>query len=130
MSMIRANYRMSWFESTSYKEVSMKTVLSFAFAFAATHAFALEDSPCDTKQKNAASFELAQKIGAPVQSVEIIGFEFGSWTEAVGNNTGSDKVIVSVLNPANGLDVKSTFQVFAKQIGATADCNIRKVVEL
>ncbi len=52
------------------------------------------------------------------------------WTEAVGNNAGSDKVIVRIGNRVNrGMTIK-TYEVAAKQIGATDDCTISSVREV
>lgn len=105
-----------------------KTFLSIALFLSVSPAFAL-DNLCITKQKNAASFKVAQELGVAVQGVEVTGFEYGVWTEAVGNNTGSDKVTVRVGNRLNrGMTIKS-YEVAAKQVGATDDCNILSISE-
>ncbi len=49
-----------------------KSVLTVVALLATTQAFAL-DSACMTKQKNAASFKLAQELAVAVQGAEIIG---------------------------------------------------------
>jgi len=88
------------------------------------------DSLCVTKQKNAASFQLAQKIGVSVQGAEIINFENGIWTEAVGNNVGSDNVTVRIGNRLDRAMTIKKYKVSVKQLGATDDCKILKVVEV
>lgn len=106
----------------------MKVVLAIAVLLSTSQALAL-DSLCVTKQKNAASFKLAQELGVPVQGVEVLGFEHGPWTEAVGNNTGSDRVTVRANNREDRAMTFKTYEVFAKQINTTADCNILDVIE-
>ncbi|MGE0632459.1 MAG: hypothetical protein AB7O96_08635 [Pseudobdellovibrionaceae bacterium] len=104
----------------------MKTILFSLALVLSSSAFA--ETNCSIKQSNAASYELAQKIGVPVQNVEVIGYEPGPWTEAMGENTGSDKITVRVGNRENrGLTVV-TYTVVAKQIGSTDDCRIIDVV--
>lgn len=79
---------------------------------------------CVTKQKNAASFALAQELGVAVQAVEVIGFDYGMWTEAVGNNVGSDQVTVRAGNRVNRAMTIKAYEVQARQIGATDDCDV------
>jgi len=106
----------------------MKSVLVAALMLSTAPVLAL-DKPCLTKQKNAASYTLAQEVGVPVQGVEVVGFAPGFWTEAMGNNTGSDRVTVSVGNRTNrGMTIK-TYEVYAKQVGSSDDCNILETVE-
>lgn len=106
----------------------MKVFFLMAVLVAAPRAFAI-DNPCVTKQKNAASFTLAQEIAVPVQGAEVVAFENGPWTEAMGNNSGSDSVTVRIGNRTNrGMTIKK-FVVVAKQIGSSDDCNITKVAE-
>lgn len=82
---------------------------------------------CSVKQKNVASYALAQEIGVPVQGAQVVGYEHGIWTEAVGNNVGSDTVVVRIGNRLNrGMTIK-TYNVAAKQIGNTRDCNVTAV---
>jgi hypothetical protein len=49
----------------------MKTALSLVLLILSSQAFAL-DELCLIKQKNAASFAIAQEIGVAVQGVEIL----------------------------------------------------------
>lgn len=104
----------------------MKTLI--AVLAIATSSFALANQNlCQIKQQNAAMYQLAQEEGQPVTKVSVEGFQYGAWTEAVGNNTGSDNVTVSV--PGRIVDhiVKKTYSVGAKQIGRSDDCTILSV---
>lgn len=100
-----------------------KTFLSIAMFLLISPAIAA-DNPCVIKQKNAASFTFAQELGVAVQDVEVIDFEYGMWTEAIGDNTGSDKVTVRIGRK------KIKYKVDAEQIGRTDDCTILTVTEV
>ena len=105
----------------------MKTLLGMALSLSVSSvAFAL-DSPCVTKQKNAASFEVAQKLGVSVQGVEVLSFDHGAWTEAMGSNVGSDDVTVRTGNRTNRGMTIQTYTVSAKQIGMSDDCTVTRV---
>jgi len=83
------------------------------------------ESRCNVKQKNAASLKLADTLGILVQEVVVVGIQPGMWTEAVGENVGSNTVTVRGTN-ARGLSVIEMYNVAAKQIGATDDCKVTK----
>ena len=83
----------------------------------------VNEARCVVKQKNAASYTLAQQVSVPVQGVLIIGFEHGIWTEAAMDNVGSDTVTVKVGNRETRDMVIKRFRVSAKQIGGTDNCN-------
>jgi hypothetical protein len=89
--------------------------------------------PCAIKQKNAASYELAQKIGISVQSVEVISLKGGGWTEAFGPNSGFDFVVVSGKNGTTGQVTTLRYQVDAKELDVemmnAQDCKVLKVIE-
>lgn len=99
-------------------------ILVFCTAFAMGAA---ADELCITKQKNAASYALAQELGVAVQGVEVIGFESGVWTEAVGGNVGSDSVVVRAGNRTNRRMTIKKYRVSARQVGETEDCAITGV---
>ena len=105
----------------------MKIAL-FSLLFALSSSAFAVDTLCVVKQKNAASLELAQKLIVPVQNVEVTGFEYGLWTSAVGNNTGSDKVTVRAGNRIDRGMTELTYTVYASQIDDSADCDITDVV--
>jgi len=105
----------------------MRILLSIALFLSVSPAFA-SDSPCVTKQKNAASFEIAQKLGVAVQSVEVVSFQGGPWTPSLSDNTGMDTVTVRAGSRTNE-QVTQKYQVFAEQIGATDDCKVFHIVE-
>jgi hypothetical protein len=111
-----------------FKGVHMKILLGFPLLALSTSALAI-DSPCQTKQQNAAAYELAQEEGVPVQGVEILNFEFGAWTEAAANNSGKDQVTVQVKTRINRTTTIRTYDVSAKQIGSSDDCKIKRVEE-
>lgn len=106
-----------------------KTIMMLALSFAAAPAFAF-DSPCVTKQKNAASFAVAQELAVAVQGAEIINFEPGQWTEGMAENTGSNRVTVRIGNRVNRAMTIKKFDVHAKQIDASDDCNILGIAEV
>ena len=105
------------------------TLFALAILGIAIPAFASDDL-CVTKQKNAASFTLAQELVVPVQDVEVTAFENGVWTEAGRNDEGKDKVTVQASNRLNAEKTTKTFEVSARQIGATENCNVLNVVEV
>ncbi len=107
----------------------MKKTLCIVLALSTLQAFAL-DSLCVTKQKNAASYTLAQEIGSSVQEAEVISFERRGWTRAMKNNNGSDNVTVRIGNRINrGMTIK-TYNVSAKQIDSSNDCTIQSSTEV
>ncbi len=95
------------------------------YSFSATAA----NSSCGIKQENAASYTIAQEIGIAVQSVEVLVYIPGVWTEAVGNNAGSDVVEVKAPNKTTKDMVIKRYIVSAKQIGTSDDCNVISVTE-
>ena len=103
----------------------MKTVLMIAVAMALSNQVMASDNACTTKQKNAASFALAQREAAPVQKVFVAGMQPGMWTEMPGLNSGSDQVTLT-LETASGT-LFQVYEVAAKQIGTSADCDIVSV---
>lgn len=107
----------------------MKFALIAFLSFSASQSLAL-DNLCATKQKNAASFKLAQEIGVPVQGAQVTRYSHGVWSEAVGENVGSDQVTIRIGNRINRAMTIKTYEVFAKQIGTGADCNVLEVVEV
>jgi hypothetical protein len=106
----------------------MKTLICFGVAFVAQSAFAA-DTECMTKQKNAASYQFALTEIIPVQDVKVVSIDHGAWTEAVGDNTGSNLVVVSGSGRVNARVKRKTYRVSAKQIGVSSDCNITGVTE-
>lgn len=109
----------------------MKALLALSLILASSPALANKQIPlCAVKQRNAASYTLAQEIGVLVQGAEVIAFENGPWTEMSGNNNGVDYVTVRIGNRINrGMTIKK-YEVAAKQIGTTDDCNIKSVSEV
>jgi len=105
----------------------MKVLLSAVSLLIAGSAFAT-DNACVTKQKNAASYTLAQTLVVPVQKVKVVKFAYGMWTEAVGNNTGSDTVTVSAV--VGNVELSETYEVSAKQLGTTANCDVTQVEQV
>jgi hypothetical protein len=90
-----------------------------------TQAFATSiqvDSACVTKQKNAASFQLAQEEAQPVNYAKVVAFNYGMWTEMPGENSGSDDITVTLETPAGTRIQKYT--VSAQQIGNSGNCSI------
>ena len=83
------------------------------------------ESKCMLKQKNAASFALAQSQAGSVQKTNVVSFEYGMWTEMPQENSGSDAVTVTLETQAGTRIQKYT--VNAKQIGNSADCDIKSV---
>lgn len=81
------------------------------------------DEKCAIKMQNAASFRFAQEQYAPVQNTRILSVIPGAWTEMVGNNTGSSLVGVYINSKKFG-----HYQVNAKQVGVTDNCEITKVM--
>ena len=107
----------------------MKKFLSLTLVLLTFKASAL-DSLCLTKQKNAASFALAQEIGVEVQAAEVIRFTPGEWTASMSNNIGRDKITVRIGNRKNrGMTIKS-YSVIAVQIGSSDDCIIQSSIEV
>ena len=96
-----------------------------------THRYA--NRPCAIKQKNAASFEFAQKIGISVQSVAVVSFKGGAWTEAFGPNSGYDNVVVRGKNETTGQVATLSYQVNAKELDRgmmeAQDCKVVTVIE-
>ncbi|RYZ92587.1 MAG: hypothetical protein EOP06_03845 [Proteobacteria bacterium] len=97
-------------------------LLTFAMTFSATSVFASD--VCNVKQTNAASFQLAQQLGIPVQSVSVVKFDEGQWTMMMYENSGSDDITVS----SSGNQI--TFRVSAKQIGDSEDCTVTGVTQV
>lgn len=96
-------------------------------------AFALDstsDGLCATKLTNAASYELAMKIGVPVQGVEVIDFVRGPWTAMSGNSHGSATVTIKIGNRVQRNMVIMSYIVSAQQIGSGEDCKITQVEEV
>lgn len=88
---------------------------------------AMAFEPCATKQRNAASFELAQTLGVPVQGASVVSFKQGLWTEMTGGNTGWAQVTVRAGNRVNRAITIETYVVRAMQIDDTSDCEITSV---
>lgn len=107
----------------------MKLMTIAAILISTTQALAL-DNECTTKMKNAASFAIAQELAVPIQWAEVVDFQDGVWTEAVGNNSGSSTVEVRAGNRITRDLVFKSYVVYAKQIGTSADCNILEVKEV
>ena len=106
----------------------MKTYLILFAAALSTNAFGME--LCKTKISNAASYELAQQVGVPVQGAEVIDYKYGIWTEAMSNNTGFDTVTVKIGDSQTRNFIIKRFGVSAQQVGSTDDCEILSVKEL
>ncbi len=103
----------------------MKTLLMIAIAMAFSNQVMASDNACTIKQKNAASFALAQREAAPVQKVFVAGMQPGLWTEMPGLNSGSDEFTLTLETPSGTLF--QVYEVAANQIGSTADCDIISV---
>lgn len=71
---------------------------------------------CEIKQIKAAKAQLASVLQIPAKNIKLVKYEHGAWSEAMGNNSGSDDVTLSV-----GRFVQ-TYTVYARQIGTTDDC--------
>lgn len=98
------------------------SLLAVVAVFIGSSVLADEDTPCMIRQKNAASYELAQTLNVAVQSVKVVSFEYGIWTEMPGDNSGRDQVTVSAKK--DNKTYKVTYVVTADQIGRTDDCTI------
>lgn len=103
----------------------MKKALGFLFLASnifAGSAFAIGDY-CQARQILEARIALAKDLKVKLDKVAFVKYVPGVWTEAVGNNTGSDTVFVMA---GRGDDdaVTESYVVFARQINATADCKI------
>lgn len=85
---------------------------------------ALASEPCDTKMNNAASFELAQALGVPVQQVKVNEVVPGPWTKMTEDNHGSATITVEASAQGETSPKVATYRVEALQIGTSTDCNI------
>jgi|GEM_PF-4693919 hypothetical protein len=102
----------------------MKVMITSLLVLSASISYAqLDETKCELKSKNAASYQLAQEIAAPVQQVEVLLYQPGPWTEAFGNNTGFNIVQVKVK------DFTKRYMTFGQQIESSTDCRITKVIE-
>lgn len=108
----------------------MRKIFLFLLVFAGTSPSALaEDTLCMIRQKNAAGYALAQKLGVPLQGAEILKFEYIAWTKEESHNIGTDRITVR-LNDRSGRPLTKIYEVSAKQIRASDNCNIVDVVEI
>ncbi len=90
-------------------------LMLFTLLFSSTVS-ADDSDVCAIKMENAAVYAFAQQIGRSVGDIEVLRFEMGGWTEMTGNNTGSAQVDL-----AAGKN-RGYFEVFARQIGDSSDC--------
>ncbi len=98
----------------------MKTLLSvLALSVISSSAFA---DTCNDRMKTAAVIFHAGASGNKISKIKVIGITPGVWTEAVGNNVGSNSVTVK---GANGKI--NFYDVSGKQIGTTDDCVVTDV---
>ena len=102
----------------------MKIVTLIVAIFAFSNTSLAADTQCQVKQKNAASYKAAQKVG-----VEVLSYTMGPWTEAPENNSGFDMIKVRLPNRLTKDLVIKSYKVNADQIGSSSDCNIVSVEE-
>ncbi|MCM2281465.1 MAG: hypothetical protein NDI61_06420 [Bdellovibrionaceae bacterium] len=102
----------------------MKAIVLLALAIGVSTAHGqVGETKCEVKSKNAASFQLAQEVGVPVQQIEVLMYEPGPWTDMFGENTGHNFVDVKLK------DFEIRYLVFGQQVGSSSDCQITKVME-
>jgi hypothetical protein len=104
----------------------LKNLLIFSTLLLMSFDSMAVEGVCLIKQKNAAAYTFAQAAGIPVQTVEIVKFEPGEWTNNESDNVGSDRVTVLGERPNRGPTI-STYTVKAKQVGSFQTCEILSV---
>lgn len=105
----------------------MKNIFLFLITFTFS-SNSLATELCQVKMENAAIFDIAQQEGKSVREAKIVRFEMGPWTEMSGGNNGSGQVALA-FGYVYGTDVYY-YDVFAKQVGASEDCNLTKLTSL
>ena len=110
----------------------MKSITGVTFILVFAFAMIVDASDyCQARQKLEAQIALGKELGLKTSDVCVIRFEHGMWTEGTSNNIGSDRVTVTAETTDLDLDllvtVRKVYNVFAQQLGATADCKITDI---
>ncbi|MBI2608383.1 MAG: hypothetical protein HYW47_02155 [Deltaproteobacteria bacterium] len=107
----------------------MKSIIGVTFIFVFAFAMTVDASDyCQARQKLEAQIALGKVLGLKTSDVRVVHFEPGVWTMGMENSVGFDRVTVAAwtTDPALDLDVtvRKVYDVFATQLGVSADCKI------